>query len=98
MAGFFDDLFDEEESEEDYIDRVVPWQARDLWDQSVIGGDRMWRQYSSEDHMYLADLFAYAVVSGDYESAEEFTEYLEIYWDEYDDRTFYEAYEMIRDG
>lgn len=98
MASFFDNLFEQEpeDYEEDYINRVVgPTGAEELWDTSVENSPT-WNMYSAEDHMYLADIFAMAVFSGDYYLAEEFMEYLEIDWDYYDKHSFYEAYEASK--
>ena len=98
MASFFDNLFgdqDPEDYEEDYINQVVPDEARELWDASVENSP-VWDQYSAEDHMYLADIFADAVYSGDFDAAEDYLEYLEIDWDDYDIHSFYEAYEQAK--
>jgi len=92
MAGPFDD--DPEDIESAYLDQVIPEEASELWHNSIEASP-MWDQYSPEDHMYLADLFADAVFTGDFDSAEEFLEYLEIDWDNSDIRQFYEAYESL---
>lgn len=100
MASFFDNLFGDdqpEDYEEDYINRVVPQEAEELWAISV-SHSQVWDQYSAEDHMFLADLFADAVVSGDMDRAEDFLDYLEIDWDDYDIHAFYEAYAQIQNG
>lgn len=95
MAGFFgDDSEDPESIEDAYIDQVVPQEASELW-QNSIETSPTWDSYSAEDHMYLADLFADAVFSGDFSSAEDFLEYLDIEWDDYDIHAFYEAYESV---
>jgi hypothetical protein len=94
VAGIFDGPDDPEGIEESYINQVVPSEARELWDVSIENSPT-WDSYSAEDHMYLADIFADAVFQGDFDSAEEFLEYLEIDWDESDIRSFYEAYEAI---
>lgn len=99
MASFFDNFFSEEpppESyEEDYIDDRIPTEARDLWD-VTISHSPLWDEYSAEDHMFLADIFSEAVVTGDMYRAEQFLEYLEVEWDEYDVGNFYEAYELTK--
>jgi len=45
--------------------------------------------------MFLADMFADAVFSGSIGEAEDFTEYLEIDWDDQDIHDFFEAYEEL---
>ena len=94
MAGFFDDPDDPSSIEDAYIDQVIPAEARELWDSSIENSPD-WDSYSAEDHMYLADLFADAVFSGDFSTAEDFLEYLDIDWDDSDIHAFYEAYESI---
>lgn len=93
MPGSFDD--DDPESIKDaYIAQVIPEEAAELW-QNSIEESPMWDQYSAEDQMYLADIFADAVFQGDFDMAEDFLEYLEIDWDDYDIHSFYEAYESL---
>ena len=48
--------------------------------------------------MFLADMFADAVFAGDFTTAEDFMEYLEIDWDYAQIHEFYEAYESITKG
>lgn len=95
MAGIFDGDGEDSDSIEDaYIDQVIPPEASELWENSIESSP-IWDEYSSEDHMFLADLFADAVFSGDFDAAEDFLDYLEIEWDDYDIGLFYEAYESI---
>ena len=95
MPSFFDDDGNDPDSIEDaYIEQVIPLEASELWHNSIETSPT-WDQYSAEDHMFLADLFADAVFSGDFDAAEDFLEYLEIEWDDYDIHAFYEAYESI---
>jgi hypothetical protein len=90
-VAIFDDEPDPADIEQEYIDRVIPDEAADLWNASIENSPT-WDMYSSEDHMYLADMFADAVFSGSLDMAEEWTEYLEIDWDDADIHDFYEAY------
>lgn len=95
MASFFGgDSEDPDSIEDAYINQVVPPEASELW-QNSIESSPTWDSYSSEDHMYLADIFADAVFSGDFYQAEDFLEYLDIEWDDYDIHAFYEAYESL---
>lgn len=91
--AIFGDEPDPADIENDYLLRVVPEEAADLWDESIENSPT-WNQFSPEDHMYLADMFARAVYSGSLDLAEEWTEYLEIEWDNHDIHSFYEAYSM----
>ena len=97
MPGFFDVNDDPEDIEESYIQEAIPWQAAELWETSIAASP-VWDQYSAEDHMYLADLYADAVFAGDFGAAEEFLEYLEIDWDYDDIHEFYEAYGALTQG
>lgn len=94
MAGFFDANEDPESIEDAYIQQVIPAEAAELWENSIAESPT-WDEYSAVDHMYLADLFANAVFSGDYNSAEDFLEYLDIAWDDYDIHEFWEAYDAL---
>lgn len=94
MPGIFDGGDDPEDIESAYINQVIPAEAADLWERS-ISRSPTWEQYSPEDHMYLADMFADAVFSGDFDLAEDFLEYIEYDWDDYDVREFWEAYEAL---
>ncbi len=89
--AIFDDEPDPADIEQEYIDRVVPNEAADLWNASIENSP-VWNDYSPEDHMYLADMFADALVSGSLDAAELWAEYLEIDWDDADIHDFYEAY------
>lgn len=92
--ALFDDEPDPADIEADYIDRVIPNEAQDLWDRSVAESP-VWESYSPEDHMFLADMFADALFSGSIYEAEGFTEYLEVDWDDNDIADFFEAYESL---
>lgn len=92
--ALFDDEPDPADIEADYIDRVIPNEAQDLWDRSVAESP-VWESYSPEDHMFLADMFADALFSGSIYEAEAFTEYLEVDWDDNDIADFFEAYESL---
>lgn len=97
MPGIFDDGQTPEDIEESYINQVIPEEARELWD-TTIENSPTWDSYSAEDHMYLADLYADAVFQGDYDSAEDFLEYLDTDWDNDETHAFYEAYESLTKG
>lgn len=94
MSGPFDGNSQDDDIESAYINQVIPDEARDLWIAS-ISESPTWESYSAEDHMFLADMFADAVFSGDFDIAEDFLEYLEIEWDDYDVHEFWEAYESL---
>lgn len=94
MAGFFGADDDPQSIEDAYIQQVIPEEAAELW-QNSIEESPSWNQYSAEDHMFLADLFSSAVYSGSLDAAEDFLDYLDIVWDNYDIREFYEAYEQL---
>jgi hypothetical protein len=87
----FGDEPDPADIEFEYIQRVVPNEAADLWNRSIEESPS-WDSYSPEDHMFLADMFASALYAGDLDSAEDWTEYLDIDWDHADIHEFYEAY------
>lgn len=93
MAGFFDDDTDPAEIEEEYITAEIPVEGLDLWERSIQESDR-WDSMSPEEHMHAADLFGQAVVSGSLDKAEDFTDYLDIEWDNDDIAAFWEAYEQ----
>ena len=94
MAGFFDADDDPQSIEDAYIQQVIPEEASELW-QNSIEESSYWDRLDPEEHMYLADMFADAVFSGDFSKAEDFLEYLDIVWDDYDIHAFYEAYESV---
>jgi hypothetical protein len=93
----FDDESDPADIEQEYIDRVIPNEAAELWNNSIEMSP-VWESYSSEEHMYLADMFVDALFSGDLQGAEDWTEYLEIDWDDADIHDFYEAYGSLTGG
>jgi hypothetical protein len=93
VPGIFDDD-GRDDIESAYINQVIPQEAAELWDASVANSP-VWDSYSPEDHMFLADQFADAVFSGDFDIAEDFLDYLEIEWDAYDVHQFWEAYEAL---
>jgi hypothetical protein len=93
VSGSFDGD-DPEDIESAYINQVIPTEAADLWNDSVAASPE-WERYSPEDHMFLADMFADAVFSGDFDVAEDFLELMEIEWDAYDVHQFWEAYEAL---
>lgn len=100
--AIFDDLFGENNQnpadyEDSYIQQIVPPEAMDLWE-VTISHSPVWDSYSPEDHMFLADLYANAVVAGSLDEAEDFLDYLEVEWDDYDIADFYEAYDSIANG
>lgn len=92
--ALFDDEPDPADIEADYINRVIPNEASDLWERSIAESP-VWESYSPEDHMFLADMFADALFSGSIYQAEDFTEYLEVEWDDNDIADFFEAYESL---
>lgn len=92
MPSSFDD--DDPDIESAYINQVIPPEARDLWDHSVSESPE-WERYTPEDHMFLADMFADAVFSGDFDIAEDFLELMEIQWDRYDIHEFWVAYQAL---
>lgn len=92
--AIFDNEPDPADIEQAYIDRVIPEEAAELWNNS-IESSAAWELYSPEDHMFLADMFADAVFNANLNLAEEWTEYLEIDWDNEDIHSFYEAYEAL---
>jgi len=97
VTGPFDD--EPEDIESQHIEQVIPQDAADLWN-VTISRSTVWNSdyYSSDDRMDLADMFADAVVSGDFDIAEEFLFYIQVDWDEYDEREFWEAYETLKNG
>lgn len=89
--AIFDNEPDPADIEYEYIQRVIPDEAAELWNNSIETSPA-WNEYSPEDHMFLADMFVEALFSGDLSMAEDWTEYLEIDWDDQDIHDFYEAY------
>jgi hypothetical protein len=93
VAGFFDEP-DPAEIENDYIDAIIPTEGVDLWERSIEESDR-WDSMSPEEHMQAADLFASAAYSGSITEAEDFTDLLDIEWDNVDIGEFWDMYEAL---
>lgn len=94
MAGFFDDEPSPEEIEHDYIDRMIPTEGVDLWERSIEESPT-WDDMTAEQHMIAADLFAEAAYSGSIGVAEDFTDYLDIEWDNDDISDFWDLYDSV---
>jgi hypothetical protein len=91
-------IFDDEPTgadiEDDYIERVVPYEGAVLWLASVEESP-VWESMSPEQHMEAADMFAQAAYSGSLSVAEDFLEFLEIDWDDDDIGEFWDLYDQV---
>ena len=92
MAFF--DAPEPDDVEKDYIERNVPPEALELWNDS-ISASPVWDSMSPEEHMQASDLYSDAVFQGSFFIAEEFLALLQIDWDDSDVREFYDAYEAL---
>lgn len=92
MSNIFGGDYDPEAIEDDYINRVIPDEGIVLWIESTEASPT-WESMTAEEHMQAADTFAGAIYSGSLDQAEEFTDMLDIEWDDNDIHSFYEAYE-----
>lgn len=94
MAGFFGDEPSPAEIEQEYIGNIVPIEGAELWDRSTENSP-YWDDMTPEQHMQAADMFAAAAFSGSIYEAEDFTNFLNIEWDDVDIREFWDMYELL---
>lgn len=92
--AIFGDEPDPASIEDDYIERVVPYEGATLWLSSVEESP-VWESMSPEQHMQAADLFASAAFSGSLDEAENFTDFLEIDWDDSDIADYWDLYDQL---
>lgn len=94
MAGFFDDEPSAAEFEEEYIERLIPTEGVDLWERSTEASP-VWDSMTPEQHMLAADMFAQAAYSGSIYEAEDFTDYLNVEWDDADISDYWDMYDAL---
>jgi len=87
-------IFDDDVNEEEYLDRVIPDEGVELWQHSIDASPN-WDDLSPEQHMEAADLFAEAIYSGSIYTAEDFTDFIGIEWDDSDIADFWDLYETV---
>lgn len=92
--AIFDDDYDPADIEDEYINRVVPDEGIVLWIESTEESP-IWDTMTPEQHMQAADLFAEAAVSGSLDVAEDFTDFLDIEWDDADITAFWDIYDAL---
>ena len=80
--------------EDEYIERVVPYEGAVLWINSTEASP-VWDSMSPEQHMQAADMFAHAAFSGSLDVAEEFTDFLQIEWDDDDISDYWDLYDQL---
>lgn len=92
--AIFGDEPDPADIEDDYIERVVPYEGAVLWLRSVEESPN-WESMSPEEHMTAADMFANAAFAGSLYDAELFTDYMGIEWDDADISDFWDIYDQL---
>lgn len=92
--AIFDDDYDPADIEDDYINRVIPDEGIVLWIQSTEESP-VWDSMTPEEHMQAADMFAEAAFAGSLDLAEEFTDFLDIEWDDADITEFWDIYDQL---
>jgi hypothetical protein len=94
VPGFFDDEPSPAEIENEYIEAMIPVEGLDLWERSTDGSP-IWDSMTPEQHMMAADMFAQAAYSGSIYEAEDFTNFLDIEWDNSDIADYWDMYDAL---
>jgi hypothetical protein len=94
VSNIFGSEPDPADYEDDYINRVIPYEGALLWIRSTDASP-VWDRMSPEQHMEAADIFAQSAFSGSIYEAEYFTNLLQIVWDDDDIRDYWDMYEEL---